>query len=388
MKSTSEVMNVLPQLRQLGFKDHEAIAALRSGANAGGSRQTGKRTYELISGEDVIGEVRFNGRLVLSSIDMPVHAWKACRPRIEADAKLKQTRIARSVLFSYRAPSGFARIPRWLQLRPVACPLEDRTAFRAFTSSVTEDVPRPFAIEVVYRYSDLPFLEGYHRLRAVQEAKWLLSAFIDVPVFDLNSPYSWAFWEGSYQLVECGMATGLEATSEIEFSDVKTLSELIAVTNSQYFSELGVVTQEFRVPELNVLYAKYIALSHVDRMRFLRSCAALAAASDPVLGASQRVVALVSAIEPLFDKAERCDTCGGVTGLTRRFRQFLNEYVQPSSAVRELYEGVYAVRSKLVHGGWNFVVDEPLFGLQPQGDMLLVAWATAKRGVVNWLLAQ
>jgi len=389
MKSTSEVLNVLPQLRQLGFDDHEAIAAVQSAANAGGSRQTGKRTYELSSGEDVIAKVRFNDRLVLSSIAMPVHVWKACQPRIEAGAKLEQTRIARSVLFSYRAPSGFARIPGWLQLLPVACPLEDRTAFGALTSSVTASVPRPFAIEVVYRYSDLPFLEGYRRLRAVQEAKWLLSAFIDVPVFGINSPYSWAFWKGSYQLVQCGMATGLEDTSEVEFSDVQTLSELIAVANSQYFSELGVATQEFRVPDLNVLHAKYMALSRKNRMCFLRSCASLAAASDPTLGASQRVVALVSAIEPLLGKAERCGTCGGMLGITRQFRKFLDEYVQPPSAVRDLYEGVYAARSKLVHGGWNFDVDEAFLGLRPQADVVpLVAWGAAKRGVVSWLLSQ
>lgn len=382
-------LEVLPQLRQLGFDDHEAIAALQSAANAGGSRQTGKRTLELSSGEDVIAKVRFNDRLVLSSIATPVKVWKACQPRIEADAKLEQTRIARSVLFSYRAPSGFARVPSWLQLRPVACPLEDRTAFGALTSSVAGAVPRPFAIEVVYRYSNLPFLEGYRRLRAMQEAKWLLSAFIDVPVFGLSSPYSWAFWQGSYQLVQCGMGTGLDDTSEVEFSDVKALPELIAVANSQYFSELGVATQEFRVPELNVLRAKYMALSRKNRVRFLRSCASLAAASDPALGASQRVVALVSAIEPLLGKAERCGTCGGVTGITRQFRKFLDEYVQPPSAVRDLYEGVYAARSKLVHGGWNFDVDEAILGLRVHGDMIpLVAWGAAKRGVVNWLLAQ
>jgi hypothetical protein len=266
MKSTSEILNVLPQLRQLGFDDHEAIAALQSAMNAGGLRRTWKRTYELSAGEDVIAKVRFNERLALSSIATPVNVWKACRPLIEADTKLEQTRVARSILFSYRAPSGFARVPGWLQLRPVVCPLEDKTAFGSFTSNVAVAVPMPFVIEVVYRYSDLPFLEGHRRLRAVQEAKWLLSVFIDVPVFGLSSPYSWAFWEGSYQLVQCGMGTGLEDTSEIEFSE---------------------------------------------------------------FGASQRVIALVSAMEPLLGKAERCEVCGGMTGITRQFQNFLDEYAPP-----------------------------------------------------------
>ena len=382
-------LEVLPQLRQLGLDDHEAIAALQSAANSGGSRQTEKRTYELSSGADVIAKVRFNRDLVLFSITTPVNVWKACQPIIESDAKLEQTRIARSVLFSYRAPSGFARVPSWLQLRPVACPLEDRTGFGALRSSVAAAVPRPFAIEVAYRFSNLPFLEGHRRLRAVQEVKWLLSAFIDVPVFSLSSPYSWAFWEGSYQLVRCGMGTGLEDASEVEFSDVQTLPELIPVANSQYFSELGVATQEFRVPELKILHAKYKELLPVNKVRFLRSCASLSAACDPAFGASQRVVALVSAIEPLLGEAERCDKCDGKIGITRQFLKFLDEYVKPPSEVKDLYVDVYAARSNLVHGGWNFDVDDAIFGLRPQGGIIpLVAWGAAKRGVVNWLLAQ
>ena len=381
-------IEVLPQLRQLGLCDDEAIAALKSAASAGRSRQTGKRTYELSSRAGVIAKVQFNQRLVLKSIVAPVNVWKACQPLIEADAKLEQTRIARSVLFSYRAPSGFSRVPSWLQLRPVACPLDDRTG-GALTSSVAPAVPRPFAIEVVYRYSDLPFLESYRRLRAVQEAKWLLSAFIDVPVFGLSSPYSWAFWEGSYQLVQCAMGTGLEDTSDFEFSDVQDLPELIPVANSQYFSQLGVAAEEFRVPELEVLHSKYKELPAKKKVRFLRSCASLSAACDPAFGGSQRVVALVSAIEPLLGPAERCRACGGMTGIARQFRKFLAEYVQPPLAVRHLYEGVYAARSRLVHGGWSFDVDEAMFGLHRRSDIIpLVAWAVAKRGVVNWLLAQ
>jgi len=185
------------------------------------------------------------------------------------------------------------------------------------------------------------------------------------------------------------MGTGLEDTLETDFSDVQDLPELIAVANSQYFLELGITTGEFRVPELNVLHANYMALPRDNRVRFLRSCASLAAASDPALRPSQKVVALVSAIEPLLGKGERCDTCGGTTGITRKFREFLDRYVQPSSEVRYLYEGVYDARSKLVHGGWNFDVDEWVFGLRPTGDMIpLAAWAAAKQGVVNWLLAQ
>lgn len=389
MKNTSKILNVLPQLQQLGFDDHEAIAALQS-AKACRLRRTEGRTYELISGKDIIGKVQLNKRFRLSSIAMPDKVWKEIQPSIEADATLDQTRIARFVLFSYRAPTGFARVPGWLQLRPVACPLGDITPVKALTFSMAAvKVPRPFAVEVVYRYSGLLFLEAYRRLRAVQEAKWLLSAFIDVPVFDLNNPYSWAFLNGEYHLVLCGMETGLENASEFEFSEIGNLSELTPVANSQYFSELGVATTEFRVPELHLLRAKYLELSHEERLLFLRSCASLAASYYPTLGASQILVALVSAIEPLLGEAKRCEKCGSLVGITEQFRKFLDQYVQPSPEVRDLYEKVYEARSKILHGGWNFELDEFFLGSRPLGDdVLLAAWDATKRGVVNWLLSK
>lgn len=384
-----QTINVLQQLRVFGFDDHEAIAALRSAANAGGSRQTETRTYELLSEQDAIAKVHYNSNLVLSSIDVRVDVWQASQARIEADAKVNRTRIARSVLFSYRSVEGFARVPDWLQLRPVACALEDRTGFGAFTDDSAVAVPRPFALEVVYRYSDLPFLEVHRRIRAVQEATWLLSAFLDVAVFSLRNPYSWAFWEGSYHLVECSMEHGLDQASQVEFSDVQMLPELSLVQNSQYFSELGITTAEFRVPDLNILHAKYIELSPEKKVRFLRSCASLFTACEPTLGVSQRVVTLVSAIEPLLDEGEICDVCGSKVGITRQFRKFLDDYVKPSSTVRRFYEDIYDARSNQVHGNWNFDVDEAFLGLhQPSRIVSLVAWRAAKRGVVEWLLNQ
>jgi hypothetical protein len=185
------------------------------------------------------------------------------------------------------------------------------------------------------------------------------------------------------------MALGFEDASELDFSDVQTLLQLQPVETSRYFTELGITTQEFRVPDLPALFKTYSRLGHGKKKRFLRSCASLSAACEPGLNESQKVVALVTSIEPLLDVPERCDACGGQTGITRLFRKFLEEYVHPSPAVKDLYEGVYAARSKIVHGGWRIEVDEPFFGLRPQSDLVpLAAWNAAKRGVMNWLLSQ
>lgn len=382
-------MNVLPLLRRYGLDDHEAVVAVQSAANESGSRRTGKRVFEFGFGANRVAEVRFNSALALSAIGMSSKRWSAIRPIIENDARLHATRVARTALFSYRELKGFARVPNWLQIRPVICELKDSTSFGALTTYAAAGVPRPFAVEVMFRHSELPFLEGHRRTWAVQEAIWLLAAFLDTPVFGFNSPYCWAWLWGAYHLVQCGMGHGLEEVSDQTFSDVSGLPALEIVECQRYFTELGIPTSDFRIPDLALLWGKYTKLGRDKKLRFLRACASLSSAAQPGITDSQKVVTFVTAIEPLLSPAERCGSCGAQTGITRQFRKFLDEYVSPPPEIRDLYEGVYTARSKIVHGGRRFKVDEPFLGIKVQGDLLpLAAWGTAKLGVINWLCAQ
>lgn len=385
----SATMNVLPLLRGYGLDDHEAVVAVQSAANEGGSRRTGKRVFELGFGDNRVAEVRFNRDLALSAIVMSSKRWSAVRPIIERDTQLHAMRVARTGLLSYREVKGFVRVPNWLQIRPVICELRESTSFGALTTHVAAGVPLPFAVEVMFRHSDLSLLEGHRRIWAVHEAIWLPAAFVDIPVFGFNSPYSWAFLGGTYHLVQCGMGLGLEEVSDQAFSDISGLPALEIVERQRYFSELGIPTSDFRIPDLVPPWKKYTELGRDKKLRFLRACASLSSAAQPGITDSQKVVALVTAIEPLLSPAERCESCGAQTGITRQFRKFLDEYVTPSPEIRDLYEGVYIARSKIVHGGRRFEVDEPFLGIQVQGDLLPVAaWGTAKRGVINWLCAQ
>ncbi|MGQ0569262.1 MAG: hypothetical protein ACT4P5_06985 [Armatimonadota bacterium] len=297
--------------------------------------------------------------------------------------------MARTALLTYREVKGFVRVPNWLQIRPVICDLKDSTSFGALTTRGTAGVPLPFAVEVMFRHSELALLEGHRRISAVQEAIWLLTAFVDIPVFGISNLYSWAFLGGAYHLVQCGMGLGLEEVSDKAFSDVSGLPPLQTVERQRYFSELGIPTSDFRVPDLVDLWKRYTDLARDKKLRFLRACASLSSAAQPGITDSQKVVALVTAIEPLLSPGERCESSRAQVGINRQFRKFLDEYVSPPSEIRDLYEGVYAARSKIVHGGWRFEVDEPFLGIQVQGDWLpLAAWSAAKRGVINWLCAQ
>ena len=315
--------------------------------------------------------------------------WERLSAQITADVALEQTRIARTTLFTYRPLNGFTCAPGWLQLRPVACELKDSTGLGLLNLNISAGIPRPFVIEVAYRYSNLPFLEAHRRGFAVQEAIWLLSAFIDIPVFILRNPFSWAFLDNTCQLVRCGAPDGLEESSDLEFSNIQRLVSLIPTPTEQYFKELGITSSEFRVPDLGSLYSKYKALTHKKQLCFLRSCASLSAASNQTIGISQKVASLVSAIEPLLDAPQKCTACKQPSGITKQFKKFLDLYVNPSPEVKALYEGVYHARSRLVHGGWNFDVDEPILGIRPQAhDVPLAAWDATKRGIMKWLLAQ
>jgi len=381
--------DVLPQLHSLGLDNHEATEALRSALSASGSRPSGKRIYDLLKGEQIVAQALFTKKGILKRLCVDQSLWQQVEAAIVKDAQRDILRVARPVLLAYRQLTGSYTVPGWLQIRPVGVPLVDRTSHRALSSSFASAVPFPFAVEVTYRWSRLPFLEAHRRLTAIQHASWLLSTFIDIPVFSLSIPYSWAFLDSSYALVQCGVSHGLENAPEDAYSEPSGTPQLHPVPSPEYYAALGIGSSDFRVPDLAYLYARFTALSTEKRLRFLRCCASIFAASSPATGQPQKLVALVSAIEPLLEETQTCKVCHSHVGISAAFRSFLDEYVHPTPEVSHLYEAVYASRSSIVHGGWNPDVDEPFLSLSQSSYLEgLAAWAAAKQGAVNWLLAQ
>jgi hypothetical protein len=386
---TTPTIDILPYLQDLGFDSYEIFPVLLSISDQGGARQLRAKEYQIGFRGDEHFTITLNKHLKFKSIVCSKKIWAEVQPTINAAIKQNQTRIARAALFSYRQLDRYIEIPNWLQIRPVACQLNDKTALHALPINFPRSTPQPFVIEVAYRSSDLIFLNRHRSIRAVQEAKWLLAAFLDTPIFDLPAPYAWIVNDGSFDLAQCGMATGLDESSNESFSDTKDLPKLLPVSHEQYFKELGINSQGFQVPDIDGLYKSYERLSAESKLQFLRSCASIFASNNPTITDAQRVVGLVSAIEPLIGKPERCKACQALTGTTRLFREFLDNFVQTSEETKSLYEQLYGMRSKLVHGGWNFDVDEPLFSLRNNTFITpLIAWVSAKQGIINWLVSQ
>lgn len=381
--------DILLDLRSFGLDDNEAIETLRSSLSASGSSSSSNRTYSIYKGDEVVAQATYNKKGALRSLSIRSDLWRDAKQLISEDLQDNITQVARSVFLTYREVKGFYSVPGWIQIRPVAIPLSDRTTHHALSLHTPASAPLPFAVEVFYRWSKLAFLEAHRRLHAVKIAQWLLGTFIDIPVFSLTTPYTWAFLDYSYALVACGISHGLDEAPQDAFSDVLQIPQLIPIPMSEYYASLGIGSSDFRVPDINALYTKYLALTNAKKTRFLRCCASIYAASNPAIKEFQRLVSLVSAIEPLLNQGKRCKTCQSYTGITQEFRNFLDSYIQPTPEIRHLYEAVYSYRSKIVHGGWNPEVDEPFFSLKSDSHITgLAAWAAAKQGAINWLNAQ
>jgi hypothetical protein len=161
-----QLIPILSELRALNLDDGEVIAAIQSAENVGYTQKK-KRVYEMRTDDRLIAEVKFNSNHRLSSVAVPSNVWGRLKAKISEDVAVEQTRIARTILFTYRPPKGFARIPGWLQLRPVACDLKDATGLGMLNTNLVAGIPYPFAIEVVFRSSKLAFLEAHRRIRAI-----------------------------------------------------------------------------------------------------------------------------------------------------------------------------------------------------------------------------
>lgn len=381
--------DVLPELLASGLDRHEAVEALTSVLSASGSHMSAKRTYDLANGTDVVAQAVYDRNGRFSKLYVPRSLWPQARDAITSDAASQEFRVARTTMLSYRELLAAYTIPGWLQIRPVAASLQDRTGHAVLSRPYAAGVPHPFALEVVYRWSGLIFLESRRSLTAVEMARWLLATFIDIPVFSLTAPYAWAFIDYSYALVACGISDGLEEASPSNFSDVSHLPQMTPVPTEQYYTSLGIGSPGFRVPDIGQFYSNFLAMDESDRVKFLRCCAAIYSATNPTIRWPLRLVSLVNAIEPLLEQGEQCDKCKSHIGITKQFKSFLDEYVHPTPEVRSIYEAIYRNRSMIVHGGWNPDVDEPFFSLHSIDETRgLTAWSAAKRGAVNWLIAR
>ena len=386
---TDQLIDILPELLNAGLNRHEALEAVRSVLLASSAHKVQKRTYNLTNGTDVVAQAGYNKKNILTKLLVPLSLWPQAQAAIITDISSPKTQVARTIMFSYRELDATYTVPGWIQIRPVQLTLKDMTGLGSLSKSYAAGVPFPFVLEVEYQSSTLCLLESHRRMTAVDKARFLLATLIDIPVFTLLTPYTWAFIDNSYALVRCGMADGLEEASLDSFSDVSDLTQMTPTPTEEYYNRLGIGSKNFCVPDLGYLYSNFMRLSELDQGKFLGCCANIHNAASPSIHWSQKLLLLVSAIEHLIDINEQCDKCNSNIGVAKGFKDFLSQHVCPPLEVQAIYDAIYSNRSKITHGAWNPEVNEPFMSLHSIDETRgLTAWASAKKGAVNWLIAQ
>lgn len=383
MGATAKKTDVLPQLRSLGLDDHECMIVLAEAfpGNSLKSANFGSLLREFTINGEVVAEASLDemGVLINSVVDLASepHVLSAAQGAV-AKAPLKV--VATSVLID-REPKGYAAVPGWVQIRPSDEPVEDRAAFQLPASGCDmRHIPYPLIIEVCFVPSASSHLNAYRQQRALSEAKWLINAFLERPLFQPSHPYNYARVDNRIALVTSSIPY-LADPRDDGFSDVSGLGELTATGLTQMLDQLGVGHSYFRVPDLKALWRAYNKLSTEMKLRFLRACANLWDAGNSTASEGSRIASSSFAIEALVQAPKGKATV--------EFEKFITAHVTHDGRVAQMFLTLYRSRSDLAHGRVHIEVDEPMFGFRERFDWTaLVAWAAAKRGLLSWLQAE
>ena len=390
MTPSQESCDVLSDIRSFALDDDTATVlitdlipdAVQTVSNGNRSLLVQGRTGDLAT-------IELNGKGRIKRVRIPLKLKGRFIEIMRAAVQETALAITSTTLTGYRPLEKYYRVDGWVQLRPTDTIVIDQTLIPRLEGQHIHGIPHSFVLEAAYASApSLPLLDSRRRTAALAQARLLVSAFLDLRVFQPRTAFAHVRAPMGGLALAQFEAPYLKSPPVVSFSDISAFQELQPINHAEYFGRLGIGRKEFEVPDMRFLKSKFDALVREDRSRFLRSCAFLWDGASPELGDGARIGSMVSAIEALLPSGERCVKCKSHSGISDTFKLFVRKFVPSMESTRPIYEKLYASRSLIAHGAFHPEVDELMFGLGIVDVDLtdLASWGAAKAGAINWLV--
>jgi hypothetical protein len=273
---------------------------------------------------------------------------------------------------------------------------------------VPEDAPKPeflmadnpFLIEVRGVRTGDSLVDRVRAGRRLWELQLILSLALRVSISnnDRSPPHAWVLvdlaTEPRSEYRQRGYVIPNPMAPANDFTPVVGVDPVPTINDHDYFGRWGISSDSMHVDVpalLPSLFDRYAAAAPADKDTFLRACYWLSRSRPTArLSMSLSYISVINSVEVLVPDVVRdpCPECGRdrAAGPTARFRQLVERYAHGVEGVSQLY----ALRSKLVHGGALLDLDLPAArgSLDPdeieQSDQYGLARRVATAVIINW----
>lgn len=346
-------------------------------------------------------------KIILSS-DFPKLEVDGIKKKIEETLIKNQVpKIGQSLCFTYTKISGYFRYKDMFQVLPVP-----KDAPQPLFSAGDN----PFILQFAYISCSDAMIDNMRRNKQTTIYIRLLNLFSNSRIFSnpRNTAHHWVLNTDDNKelraefLQEGYYIKGMGAVVD-KYNDLKALSAIQRIEANNYYAKPKARYPEpFIFPD-NLEQSLDIAfdLSQKEWKKFFMACSWYYLSSDIWQGSgSAAFIALVSGLECLADKPETCKECNQVLpekrgvcprcsqpvyGITRSFRELLEQYVPFIDKMPAEKKLIYTVRSQLAHGldllhwdlePWNFVMS---IKAQEQGSLHRALHFITGTAIYNWL---
>jgi len=265
----------------------------------------------------------------------------------------------------------------------------------------------PFALEFRFSSSPNSIVHRFRRQFRARELELALFALLEFGLSSISTPvkHHWVLtnpeelgnWQTKY-LQEMYTWSGLRGEIDT-FTTPAGHPELLRVSPTVYYSRGGIgPDRQLEIPEnIEELLDRFFALPRRARDRFLRASFWFQHARAIYLDSrSAAFTAAISAIEALIPPPkdiEHCKECGRSVGAgpTQQFADFVDRFASGSGLSMAERKRIYAIRSKLSHGGsllhsdrsaWSSAMTQA--SIQERED-IDTAWRLVRAILVNWI---